>query len=221
MANDILQLARQRGIKRLCHFTRLSSLKQIVTDDCIRASANLPIDLVNDPLRADGHQAFVCCSITYPNVFLLNEFAKNNIDDWCVLLLAPNLLKESGVRFCPVNAASKWGRMVQEGPAGFEALYQVKVVSGSRLFRRTSRQPKSVPTDNQAEVLVPGSVPLAHIFEVVLPSSAAGLRAEAVVSEWPAAKSPPRLRVESRMFQRHSYWDAGLFPDQVPIDEST
>ena len=110
---------------------------------------------------------------------------------------------------------------MQEGPAGFEALYQVEVVSGSRRLRRTSRQPKSVPTDNQAEVLVPDSVPLAHVFEVVLPSSAAHVRAQSIVSDWRAAKSPPMLRVESRMFLPQSYWEAGLFSDLLPIDEST
>lgn len=192
----------------------------MVVDGCIKASANLPSNLVNDPLRADGHQAFVCCSVTYPNVFLLNKFAEN-LNDWCVLLLAPELLKEPSIRFCPVNAASEWGRFVQEGPTGFEALYEVEVVSGSRRFKRTSSQPKSVPTDNQAEVLVHGSVPLALVFEIVLPSNAAQKCAQLILSEWSPALKPPALRVESRMFRRESYWESGLLPDPLPIDESS
>ena len=40
----------------------------------------------------------------------------------------------------------------------------------SRNLAHPVRQPKSVPTDNQAEVLVPGSVPISFVFEIVLRS---------------------------------------------------
>ena len=217
--NIIVSLARQRGIRRLCHFTRLSSLQQMVLDGCIKASADLSLDLVNDQTRADGHRAFVCCSIMYPNVFLLNSFAED-LDNWCVLLLRPELLGGASIRFCPVNAAREWGRFVQVGRDGFEALYQDEVVSGNKLLRRTPRQPRSVPTDNQAEVLIGRSVPIGQIFEIVLPSEAAGKQARAIIADWHPAEKPPMLRVESRMFRPDSYWDSGLFADSLPIGES-
>ena len=216
---DIPELARQRGIRRLCHFTYLSSLRQVIADGCIKASAELPLDQVNDRTRADGHREYVCCSVTYPNVFLLDKFAKN-LNDWCILLLRPELLGEAGIRFCAVNAASGWGRHVGEGPIAFDALFLDEVESGKRLLKRTARQPKSVPTDNQAEVLVPGSVPISFVFEIVLRSDVAYKETHSIIGNWPSTVAPPALRVESRMFSIQSYWDSGLFSDPLPIEHS-
>lgn len=200
----------------------------MVEDHCIKPSADLPPNLVNDSNRFDGHRGHVCCSITYPNVYLLNQFAKDDLDAWCVLLLKRELLGEPGVRFCPVNAATANGEYVQDGYLGLKALFAEEVRVGNRPPKRAPRQPRSVPTDNQAEVLVPGQVSLAFVFEIVVASDAGRERVEAILKHWPSTRgtSKPCVRFEDRMFRKDAYWDSKLFSDPlplppVPFDEGT
>lgn len=184
--DTVLGLAEELRVRRLCHFTRLESLRLMIEDGCIKPSVEPAPDRVNDQDRFDGHLDHVCCSITYPNVYLLTTFAKDDLDAWCVLLLKRELLGEPGVRFCPVNAATANGQYVQDGPPGLKALFAEEVRVGNRPSKRAPRQPRSVPTDNQAEVLVPGRVSLAFLFQVVVASSAGRDRAEAILNRWPS-----------------------------------
>ncbi|MYB37537.1 MAG: DUF4433 domain-containing protein [Gammaproteobacteria bacterium] len=224
----VLGLAKKRRIRRLCHFTRLESLRLMIEDRCIKPSTEVGPDWVNDKDRYDGHLGHVCCSITYPNVYLLNQFAKDDLDAWCVLLLKCDLLGEPGVRFCPVNAATANGQYVQGGALGFMTLFEEEVRVGNRPRKRTPRQPASVPTDNQAEVLVPGRVSLTFLLEVVVASNAGLDRAGAALRRWPSfwGMPKPQVRLEERMFRPEVYWDLKLFSDPlplppVPFDEGT
>ena len=214
----VLGLARELRVRRPCHFTRLDSLRLMIEDGCIKPSTELASDRVNDQDRFDGLLDHVCCSITYPNVYLLTTFAKDDLGAWCVLLLKPDLLGEPGVRFCAVNAATANGQHVRDGPVGFKALFAEEIRLGSRPSRRAPRQPRSVPTDNQAEVLVPGRVPLAFLLQVVVASTAGRDRAEAILKHWPStwATPKPEVRLEDRMFRPEVYWDMKLFSDPLP-----
>ena len=213
----ILDFARRTGIRRLCHFTRLSSLRDMVNDGCIKPSAALRADQVIDRERYDQLRGHVCCSIMFPNVFLLNQHA-TDINDWCVLLLSPLLLGEPGVLFCPVNAATKSGDFVESGLAGLESLYGDEIRLGSRHWRRGPSQPKSVPTDNQAEVLIRGEISLDAVYEIVVASDIAQARVQAILRGWPLElEPPPELRTEERMFRKEAYYEHKLLPDPIPV----
>lgn len=166
--DGIRDFAKRKRIQRLCHFTRLSSLPGMIKDRCIKPSDQLRPEQIVDSERFDQLPDHVCCSIMFPNVFLLNKHVNKHatdVSDWCVLLLKRTLLWQQGAKFCPVNAATKSGEFVKPGLAGLESLYNKEVRQGNKFLKRGPCQPDSVPTDNQAEVLIPGGVDLAAVRE--------------------------------------------------------
>ena len=214
---SILDFAKRNGIRRICHFTRLSSLRDMVNDRCIKPSADLRPEQVNDSERFDRLRDHVCCSIMFPNVFLLNEYAID-LSDWRVLLLRASLLGQPGVLFCPVNAATRSGEFVRPGLAGLQSLFGDEVRLGNRHWRRAPRQPQWVPTDNQAEVLIPGQVPLDAVYEIVVASAAAQGRVEDILRDWPPESGlRPARRTEARMFRKDAYYEHNLLPDPIPV----
>ena len=171
----VLDAAGQRGITRLCHFTKSVHLAQILRKGEIRPVADLTAakDAYRgtDPTRRDGFPDHVNCSIEYPNSWYLRK-ARNddpNFTDWVVLCLDVALLDRDEVRFCPFNSARNNGSAAACGTHAFEAMFALEV-TGARGLRRDSRHPAWWPTDDQAEVLVPGSIPLKRIGSVIVRS---------------------------------------------------
>ncbi len=112
-----------------------------------------------DKARLDRHSDHICCSIQYPNAWY---FKKARLDeemfpDWVVLLIDPRYLWQSGTKFCPRNAAAEHGRLVRAGVAGFDAMFD-EMVEGFQTYRRGPGHPSFLPTDEQAEVLIPDRV---------------------------------------------------------------
>jgi hypothetical protein len=86
-----------------------------------------------------------------------------------VLLIAPHYLWLPGTKFCPRNAAANFGRSVQSGPDAFEALFAPSVAGAyDTTFRRSASHPLWLPTDEQAEVLIPGRIQREDILGVVV-----------------------------------------------------
>ena len=163
--NLIRTSAVQRGITRLCHFTPSRNLGHIAHDPRgILASRHLDNDerAVFNPTdreRLDGHPDHVCCSIQYPNAWYFRRARDKEqlFQDWVVLLINAHYLWDVGAKFCPRNAAAEHGGLVREGVAAFEALF-AKTVDGSNTYSRGSCHPAFLPTDQQAEVLVPDRI---------------------------------------------------------------
>ena len=153
---------KRRGITRLCHFTPSRNLAHIATDSKgILASIHLEwnekaVFNPTDIERLDGYPDHVCCSVQYPNAWYFKRARGQDslFLDWVVLLINPRYLWRTGTKFCHRNAASEYGKLVKEGTQGFTALF-AETVQGSRIFRRGSRYPAFLSTDEQAEVLVP------------------------------------------------------------------
>lgn len=167
MNNAIQDAAMQRNITRLCHFTPSRNLIHIVTDpQGVLASKHLhenekAVFNPTDVRRLDGFPDHVCCSVEYPNAWYFQEARKRDplFKDWVVLFLKPHHLWASGTRFCPRNAAANLGRNAQEGIDAFNAMFAHSVVGAKgKTYSRTSRHPAFLPTDEQAEVLIPDRV---------------------------------------------------------------
>lgn len=155
----------RRGITRLCHFTPSHNLGHIAEDRVgILASKHLGEDekaVFNptDSERLDGYPDHVCCSIQYPNAWYFRKARGREplFRDWVILLIKPHYLWYTGAKFCPRNAAAGHGRLVDEGAEAFEELF-ADIVEGTHTYRRDRRHPTFLPTDEQAEVLIPDSI---------------------------------------------------------------
>ncbi len=165
MIASIQASAVRRGITRLCHFTPSRNLGYIAEDRVgILASKHLGEDeqaVFNptDSERLDGYPDHVCCSIQYPNAWYFKKARGRErlFRDWIILLIKPHYLWYAGAKFCPRNAAAEHGRRVDEGVEAFEALF-AEIVEGTHMYRRDLRQPAFLPTDEQAEVLIPDRI---------------------------------------------------------------
>lgn len=163
--NGIRERANRRGITRLCHFTPSRNLAHIASDPKgLLASRHLQDDEAaifnpTDQMRLDGYRDHVCCSIQYPNAWYFRRARENEglFPDWVVLLIEARHLWQAGTKFCPRNAAAEQGRLVQEGVTAFDSLF-ANVVEGVRAYRRGPRHPDFLPTDEQAEVLIPDRI---------------------------------------------------------------
>ena len=165
MTNLIEQAATKRRIMRLCHFTLSRNLVHIATDPKgLRSTKDLADDEADftstDIQRVDGFTDHVCCSIMYPNVWYL-EMARDRMpqEDWVVLFIKTHYLWKPGTKFCQCNAATEGGARVSEGIDAFNAMFEQDVSAKGNSFKRKSYPyPSFLPTDLQAEVLIPGSI---------------------------------------------------------------
>ena len=178
---DVRKYAIDRGISRLCHFTPSRKLAQILMNpQGILATQNLKSDerAVFDPTdlaRLDGHPSHICCSIEYPNAWYFNKarLKEKVFPDWVVLLIRPDHIWRSGVKFCPRNAAAGHGRHLQEGLAGIQSMFADRVTGANdKVYIRSSRHLRAVPTDEQAEVLIPDNIAASDILGVGVSSEA-------------------------------------------------
>lgn len=145
----------QRGISRLCHFTRAdSALKILGTEDGIKAVDFLDKDIyeANDLYRLDGKTDCVNCSIQYPNHWYWKKIRNRDslFNEWVILSINPSILLLETTEFCAVNAATDKGAYIKKGYDSFKELFQ-PIVHGRT---RGSAMLPCCPTDDQAEVLV-------------------------------------------------------------------
>lgn len=179
MIEAIRQDAVKQGITRLCHFTPSRSLAHILAGGAgILPSRMLEEEdrlLFNptDLQRLDGHPDHICCSIEYPNAWYLDRARKGEIlfRDWVVIFIDPAVLAFEGTLFCPRNAAAGNGAYISAGHEAFASMFALSVpgAQGKVRSRGLLHLPCS-PTDDQAEVLVPNSIPPTSIIAIGLSS---------------------------------------------------
>lgn len=218
-----------RGIRRLCHFTPSRNLAHVLADgEGLLATRCLQDDerkIVNatDLKRMDGHPGHICCSIEFPNAHYFRRARAGEIlfKDWVVVLIDPSVLLLDGVRFCPCNAATGSGKHIQDGLVGFNALFAPRVDGGSgRSFTRSSTRSKAVPTDMQAEVLIPDRVPIGKITAIAVRSEE---QAKLEISRLRALNvTPPPFVIAPSFYDADALRDAlraGKAPEETPFVE--
>jgi len=197
--SDIGSEINQRGITRLCHFTHLSSFRQIAADENVWSTQVLarkhPTAAVNDQLRLDGHLDYISCSVQFPNLWVLDAYRANGhrTDEWVVLLLEPKLLSVSSTRFSPVNAATAFGAHVADGLEGLVSMFQHRPPSVHNVYRGQLHL-KSCPTDNQAEVLVSKAILADEVIGVVCMTPEVQQQIDQLVTRWNGPKPVTSVR---------------------------
>lgn len=177
MTELIREKVTMRQITRLCHFTPSRNLLHIASDpNGILSTVRLRTDEkavfnATDIVRYDGFPDHVCCSIQYPNAWYFRT-ARNNENlfaDWVVLFIKPDHLWAPGTKFSERNASANRGAGVAEGGDAFDSLFRSEVPGAyGRVFNRTSNHPSWLPTDEQAEVLIPDRVAREDILGVAV-----------------------------------------------------
>lgn len=139
--------ARERGIEKVLHFTRVENLRSIFAHglrgvNYLRAQ-NL-LYAYNDEHRFDQRLDGVSLSITHPNSLMLYKYRKyGRAGAWAILLLEPTVLDQDCL-FFRSNAASNAER--------FKSANALRGVdSFEQMFEGSSYS--HVPTDVQAEVI--------------------------------------------------------------------
>lgn len=165
----IKQIAEQRGIPHLVHFTRIDNLASIMQYGIIPI-ADTPsygmTPLVNDEYRWDGHRNASCLSITHPNHSMFYSVRCNNPQtDWVVLILHPSILWEKSCAFCYHNAADA---RISGQPLTQHQNHQAFLKMFDEIDTIPSREDQRLQpydtTDVQAEVLVFGIIEPEYII---------------------------------------------------------
>lgn len=173
--DSIREEAELRCICRLCHSTDSANLVSILSRDRgIRSTAFLQkVGIASsgptDQWRWDGHPDHVCCSIEFPNAWCFRSIREGRgYAHGVVLFIEPFYLWQPGTKFCPVNAATASGGLIGEGPDAFRGVFAGRVEGRRRTSTRGPHHPNFLPTDEQAEVLVPNGIPRKHITGIAV-----------------------------------------------------
>lgn len=203
--------AEERGIERLCHFTRLESLSRIIESGALMSRDKLgkegrSFDF-NDKLRFDKRLDHICLSVAVPNPYLMAKFVSRfpNVN-WIVLELGISLLWSEGTEFCPTNAAASSGNLCDLGANAFKKLFDDEVqIKPWELRTRRPDQRRDHPTDIQAEVLVKSFISLEHVAGICVKSDG---DYEEVQSILEAARPPLEIpiRKSSSFFSTATVW---------------
>lgn len=153
-----------RGVTRLCHFTKFSSLTQIITsDDGILASDYIRSDVkaVTDADRYDGAPDHISCTVEYPNSWYFKVAEQKNADkifrDWVVIYIDPKILNVRQAKFCPCNAGKANGCHICDKMESIESIYDERVPMFE--YNRTESMLSCCPTNGQAEIMIKHSIP--------------------------------------------------------------
>ncbi|MEV8061397.1 DarT ssDNA thymidine ADP-ribosyltransferase family protein [Streptomyces antimycoticus] len=171
--SDIIARARARGVTRLCHCTKSANLSHILDSREIRPVTTLreAADAYRpaDTLRLDGAPDRTFLSVEYPNAWYQSQAAGRDLyfRDWVVFALDVELLATPGTRFCPYNSARDQSTGALTGAGAFDALF-APTVTGNATRTREPAHPAWWPTDDQAEIQIPGTIPLSAVCSVIV-----------------------------------------------------
>lgn len=170
----VVSYLRDRHIRRLVHFTPSRNLPAILAEGALRDVESMKADpfqtfAPGDTVRADGQLDKLSFSIEYPNAYYLREVRKRTYGypDWAVLLLNPEIAATPGALFSPCNAALSGAPRIP-GREGLEACYAQTISTRSRDVTRPATHDPRCPTDIQAEVQIPGPIPLSEVIGIVV-----------------------------------------------------
>lgn len=176
---DLAFTAAALGFTRLVHFTPARNLFHILRDGMLRSSKDLADTMPHqfsptDKERFDAHPDHLCCSFEYPNAYYRHRASEKpeyvNYPDWVILTLDKNLVLRDGALFSGCNAARGGGRYLQAGAQALADCWANPSIPQGRLRKHTHLA--RVPTDLQAEALIPGPVSLSDVTGIIVASEA-------------------------------------------------
>ena len=162
-ASDIKQFLDQREIKNLYHFTCVENLKSILSLGILSKSKledrNMRF-ISNDTQRLEQRYDYISCSISYPNIKLLNAYKNRLNARYAIIEIDANVILDKVAMCSPCNAATYNG-------------YNVKDIGGiNELFTGYRENlPLQYPTDEQSEILVKDKIDLKYVKRILFENS--------------------------------------------------
>ena len=120
------------------------------------------INWIDDEFRLDGLLDGICCSIGFPNYKLFYKFRSTNINKhWVVLEIIPDiLLNTEGWKVFSGNAAGSRLEILEYKDLELEKIF----TSNHNTNKRDALHiPDGYPTNPQAELIIPKSIPVKYI----------------------------------------------------------
>lgn len=220
IAYDILK---NRGVTRLCHFTKLQSFTHIISSsEGILASNSIRQDIkhVTDKERYDGELDYVCCTVEYPNSWFLKSAIKNSTDnifkEWIVLYIDLNILKEREAKFCPCNASKANGKNIESDMEKVEDIFNSKVLTFD--YGRTSNMLPCCPTDGQAEILIKNNIPSKYVIGIAVGNEDIADRVNSIFITLNMEQRPIYIAPEVLTSEWSSIIKKGRRPNEIKFD---
>lgn len=159
-----------KNIPYLVHFTRIDNLPSILKNGFYPQSRKMELSAgiphINDHMRLDNKKDHTCFSISFPNSKMFFRVRNTFNGDWAVLLINNRILWEKECLFYQTNAASNSVRFNSiDSHQGSHAL--------SKMFLSSDECPRDSflldcdPSDEQAEVMIPGIIESSYIDGIV------------------------------------------------------
>lgn len=205
MTNPIQEFAKERGIKALMHFTRLSNLTSILQRGLVMRDTLVLEDnngALNDQYRHD-HTNAICLTIGFPNYKMFWGLRRDNPGtDWVIVALSPSVLFELPCAFCVTNAAAARVSLIPIEQRMTIDAFRAMYADFDDKPRAQLGLTNDLPTNPQAEILVQADIPPQHIFGVSVLNAAMKAKVE-------GAHPGVTVRVHDHLFSGrsdHAYW---------------
>lgn len=172
---SIEEFAKHRNIKHLCHFTRLENLESILKHGILSREVLVTNGIphfINDERRNDNNRKAICLSVSRFNEHYLRSKKREFNGSFVYIYIKINLLfdTKAKVYFYKTNAANK---SIKPGIGldGFKDMFADKVEymanDEKRVFNRHKNKRQAFETtDDQAEILFEGRVPVEYIDRI-------------------------------------------------------
>lgn len=165
---EIKQILENRNINNLYHFTKGENLKSILKYGLMSVN-NLNDDNISfkctDEDRNDKKLNYISSSISFPNYkyFFPTRCNSTNKLGWVVLEIDSNILCDKECIYCCENAATNNVTYIKDtekkGSDALEKLFD----DFDEIKRVDLKIDKNMPTNPQAEVLIPNKIDLKYI----------------------------------------------------------
>ncbi|UBH15789.1 DarT ssDNA thymidine ADP-ribosyltransferase family protein [Macrococcus armenti] len=177
--SEYQRIVSERGIDRLCHFTKTKNLPFILGNGEYTSNGIVANNYISDKSylekidvqRLDNHEDYICTSVQYPNIYYFNKAFGRNLEnifnEWAIIMISPDVINDSS-KFCPVNAAKKSGMYIKSGAEAFSSMFENLTPEQSKYsYERTLFHPVNLPTDLQAEILIYKYINVEYITDIV------------------------------------------------------
>ena len=192
--SSILGSISSRDITELLHFTTNPGLTGIIATEQLlsrsQLSENQYLEHIYRPnsryrREAPKYWDYINLSVSAINAQFFDICSKGWWRDsemfWVVLSLRPDVAADSGVLFATGNMGYE-GMLPSTGAAAWEGLFADRTYYGfGKYIRRASSLHPRYPTDSQAEVLYPRTLPITAVQRIYVQSDSDAARADSVV----------------------------------------